>query len=90
MELSGGFLIRANEDGTTQVTNSIRFDIKLGALSPSVQDLAMKKFAALFLPMMGKQAAKFEVGGKLEQVPCSVPDVYAELDRRLAHITGPG
>ena len=46
----------------------------------------MKNFAAYFLPMMSKQAAKFEEGGKLVPLTLQTPELYSELDRRLAAV----
>lgn len=48
----------------------------------------MKNFVAYFLPMMSKQAAKFEQGGEHAMVPSQHPKLYAELDRRLAAMLG--
>ena len=50
----------------------------------SAQDFLMKKFAALLLPMMSKQASKFVPTGKLAHLHESGAARYAELDRRLA------
>lgn len=44
----------------------------------------MKNFAAYFLPMMSKQAAKFAPGAKLEHFHQQYAALYEELDRRLS------
>ena len=88
MDMSGGFMLEALGPGQARVTQTVNFDLKMKNLSPTLQDFLMKNFAAYFLPMMSKQASRFEQGGKYANLPSKSPELYAELDRRLVAVLG--
>jgi len=88
MDMSGGFMLEALGPGQARVTQTVNFDLKMKNLSPTLQDFLMKNFAAYFLPMMSKQASRFEQGGKYASLPSKSPELYAELDRRLVAVLG--
>eukprot|EP00966_Prymnesium_polylepis_P115699 2674670-Prymnesium_polylepis.1 len=83
MSLSGGFLFKVGNDGTTQVKSMTRMDIKMPLIPDAVIDFVMKKVAVQILPFMNKQAGKFEQGGKLHHYIAEHRDVYDEMHRRL-------
>lgn len=71
----------------TQTKMSAFLKLDLGLPIPNwVIDFIMKNVAAMFIPMLNAQAAKFERGGKLAHLPeePQYKGIYTEMHRRLS------
>merc|ERR1712216_704452 len=83
-DVVGSFLFRSLSPSLTTVTCQFKLDLKTPLIDPKLNDMVLKHFAPLLLPMLAKQAKKFEPGGDLESVKTSHADTYGELFRRLS------
>ena len=89
IKIAGGFLFQVLSPCQTKMSAFLKLDLGL-PIPDWVVDFIMKQVAAMFIPMLNAQAAKFEAGGKLAHLPegPQYAGIYAEMHRRLNAMGG--
>ena len=83
-ECVSGMLFTPRDDRTTQITMTMNMDLKMAFIPGWLLDFFLKHFAKDLLPMMAKEARKYEPGGELAHMMETKPAAFAEMDRRLS------